>query len=86
MSGISSKIAVAALCKVSLKSGVRCGSTDRKLAQEQAKAYRSAETRGHVSQPWVSIHRIILEMETFSCVFCALCGRRGAARLLAWWW
>jgi hypothetical protein len=33
----------------------RCevGSTDRKLAQEQAKAYRSAETRGHVSQPWV---------------------------------
>jgi hypothetical protein len=37
--------------KVSLKSGVRCGSTDRKLAQEQAKAYRSAETRGHVSQP-----------------------------------
>lgn len=29
------------LLKVSVKSGVRCESTDRKLAQEQAKAYRA---------------------------------------------
>ena len=37
--GISSKIC--SLPKVSLKSGVRCESTDRKLAQEQARAYRA---------------------------------------------